>query len=397
MDGNNFFISLSKYRPEIGRDPREDFLTEAFAYLLRLDKELLSQIAEYLLRNSGIVGARVIREISISINKDESVLVETQKSHESGRPDLEISGDNFLIAVECKYGSGLGSSQLQRYLKDLQGGDKEYKYLLLLSEENRSVDARTLRNSCFLRNSKSDRDCFLWSEICRIILNRSKMLNAKSDANIKKVVIRDFLDYLEEEGMSYRELKATDYNEWERTRVFLKGLRKTFESICSNLQDLYIKRKLFRKYSNRFLTNLEQNPISTKYDGDKKDDTGIYQKFIFRHYRKDRLGFIVQLYLYHGDITIWMGVAWSKSVNDRLAGRSRFEKIKRYLKKKWGRNGEIWDSENYGSSYSRGIRLKDLLKGKRNKNIEEALISYCRDTMREIEKTGIIDLIIRRR
>jgi len=75
MDGNNFFISLSKYRPEIGRDPREDFLTEAFAYLLRLDKELLSQIAEYLLRNSGIVGARVIREISISINKDESVLV----------------------------------------------------------------------------------------------------------------------------------------------------------------------------------------------------------------------------------------------------------------------------------------------------------------------------------
>jgi hypothetical protein len=95
--------------------PLEDFFTEIFAYLLKMDSNLLCEW---------------LKEFKISSIQPESQQINTQESfdaldeHFSGsRPDIYIEIANKfskeLILVECKIGSTEGPDQLQRYAEHM--------------------------------------------------------------------------------------------------------------------------------------------------------------------------------------------------------------------------------------------------------------------------------------
>ncbi|HEX05296.1 MAG TPA: hypothetical protein ENH10_09120, partial [Bacteroidetes bacterium] len=120
MKGVSFLTSLSSYSPRAGRNPREDFFTEALAWLLKEEKELTQVYAKAIAKMAGI-----------TLPAAGKIEVRTQVTSDSGRPDMELRGyteddENnvseysprttcWIIAFEHKLDAGEGRRQIERY------------------------------------------------------------------------------------------------------------------------------------------------------------------------------------------------------------------------------------------------------------------------------------------
>ncbi|WP_165251208.1 PD-(D/E)XK nuclease family protein [Paludisphaera soli] len=130
MVTNNLLSRLHRYASR----QDENFVTEAFAYLLR-----------HLLENEPNVAVRILSRLTggilnASADQASSITVTTQVATEQGRPDLEISTLDSLIYVEAKVDSELGDRQLERYREELQKqAGFAYRGLVLLSRYPVSV------------------------------------------------------------------------------------------------------------------------------------------------------------------------------------------------------------------------------------------------------------------
>ena len=107
---NNLLSHLHRYASR----QDENFVTEAFAHLLR-----------HLLENEPSVAVRILSNLTGGIlvaipEQAPSITVTTQVSTEQGRPDIEISTLDSIVYVEAKVESELGERQLERYLEELE-------------------------------------------------------------------------------------------------------------------------------------------------------------------------------------------------------------------------------------------------------------------------------------
>ena len=117
----NIFSALSRYAYR----QQENFLTESLAYLLEMlqerDGDAFGQLANLL---AG-------QELAIDHAK---ARVSTQESTEVGRPDLVLAQEpDFLIFIEIKHDSPLGSEQLERYYDELSKRQEKVRQLVLLT------------------------------------------------------------------------------------------------------------------------------------------------------------------------------------------------------------------------------------------------------------------------
>lgn len=100
----SLFEKLYSYREKEGKNDRENYLTELFAGVLRLNPTM----ATALLRRAGL------GEAGEAIGP---LVIETQTRHPEGIPDLTIRSPDsrLLLLVECKIEAGEGDDQLARY------------------------------------------------------------------------------------------------------------------------------------------------------------------------------------------------------------------------------------------------------------------------------------------
>lgn len=132
--GDNVFSTL--FRARLGA---EDYLTEAFVFLLKL-----------LLERAPDNGLAVVNRLSglsqvASFEHPESIVTSTQVIVEGGRPDIEIrDGEDRLVYVEVKHDSPLGVRQLERYLSELQAAPSANTRLVLLTRSRVSAWETTL-------------------------------------------------------------------------------------------------------------------------------------------------------------------------------------------------------------------------------------------------------------
>jgi hypothetical protein len=115
----NLFTSLFSYRPRDGVVPQENYLTEAFAYVLDANVKACRAFAE-----------RVIPK-GVEATTISGFKVDTQESFDSlvpegvfDRPDMLITcerpgRDEFVIYSEHKWESGVDSKQIDRYAKQV--------------------------------------------------------------------------------------------------------------------------------------------------------------------------------------------------------------------------------------------------------------------------------------
>jgi hypothetical protein len=112
----------------------ENFTTESFVHLI-----------EYLRRNEYKSLSMIVRKVTGGkIQLDdyiaEDISIVTQVTTAEGRPDIEISGPDFIIFIEVKVDSGEGDRQLERYRNAISSDKREKQLLILLSRFPHKVE-----------------------------------------------------------------------------------------------------------------------------------------------------------------------------------------------------------------------------------------------------------------
>jgi len=112
----------------------ENFLTEAFVHLLR-----------HLLEHERALAVELLADVTagrmqVAAKEVDFVAVSTQIVTAEGRPDVEISAPNQLVFIEAKKESGLGTTQLSRYLKELKRRNVPCSTLILLTRYHQDLE-----------------------------------------------------------------------------------------------------------------------------------------------------------------------------------------------------------------------------------------------------------------
>lgn len=118
----NVFIRLYAHRPQSHRTPRENFVTEAFAIVLSIQRKVLDGF--FLLLGEEDIPS--------------DLRVDTQVPVDGSCFDITVSnGNDFYFPIECKLEAGFGgagdkrSGQLHRYAEEIRRSPARRKGLTL--------------------------------------------------------------------------------------------------------------------------------------------------------------------------------------------------------------------------------------------------------------------------
>jgi hypothetical protein len=224
----NFFRGLLSYRPRAGGDSRENFLTEAFAYVLAMDPSVAMKIIE------AFVEDRFEVKRLVSISTQVSLRDETSW----GLPDMKIEvldrdNQRMQLWIENKWGAFADPDQLTRYLGYLERQEPAVpKHLVLLTP--RHTDAKV----CPVSKSKITLTHMSWSKIHEVVTaHRAHAITNEFEAFLseQQLVVQPIT--LAAAREHYRKVKAKE--DWSVTR-----LRKNLETLCNRVLDALPKTEL---------------------------------------------------------------------------------------------------------------------------------------------------------
>jgi hypothetical protein len=173
---DSLFTSLRKYRPREKSDPLENFVTEAFAWLLRKDTELGLCFIDSISKKLAIKGK------GFTLRSNE-VTWSTQENYDSVYPDMEARLSGITLVFEHKVHAPLHDDQLQSYRSFHERMGSEYRLILITGH-----------------HSQHDQDpdlALCWYEIYQLI---ESYIEAKQ-SNEFTWVVKDFLQLLKTEGL----------------------------------------------------------------------------------------------------------------------------------------------------------------------------------------------------
>lgn len=173
---DSLFTNLQKYRPRDNNNPIENFVTEAFAWLLRKDTELgrylINQIAEKL--------AGTAKGFSLTSN---DVSWSTQENYGGVFPDMEAKWSGMTLVFEHKVWSPLHGGQLKSYRKFHEKAGNDYRLILIAGHHS--------------QHSQKPDLALCWHEIYVWIKNYVDSTQISETT----WVINDFLQLLKSEGL----------------------------------------------------------------------------------------------------------------------------------------------------------------------------------------------------
>lgn len=124
---NSLLVALSSYRPRPDRTPMEDFITEAFAWLLSSRAELGRAFLRDKVLNDRVLGDDVdgLSEGGADSTQTGRVEWSTQVSFSKSRPDMVAQAEGTTIAFEHKVYEVASEDQPERHRDGLQN-DPQY-------------------------------------------------------------------------------------------------------------------------------------------------------------------------------------------------------------------------------------------------------------------------------
>jgi hypothetical protein len=177
----NLFEALFDFHPREGHTPKENFLTESFAYLLRTEQSVLDQWLSKLLRTNAERVTCNINTRQPEDNSETATLI---------YPDMVIDGqlsDQKLFAVYCehKWDSPCDPKQLKRYRNMVEQKGNHARLVFVGATHKQRLEAV----GCLQDNVN---DCFLWEEVFSTL----DVLPEKSK------ILKEFLDFMKNHGLS---------------------------------------------------------------------------------------------------------------------------------------------------------------------------------------------------
>lgn len=127
---NNLFVSLSQYAPRENTTPTENFITEAFAWLLRNDSEVFQALIKLL--QSKLTEDEVLESFELT----DDMHISTQENFGGKFPDMVIQNSTAslksTLVFEHKVWSNLHHNQLHNYRHHMEQERKDTNYRLIL-------------------------------------------------------------------------------------------------------------------------------------------------------------------------------------------------------------------------------------------------------------------------
>lgn len=192
---DSLLVALRSYRPTAGRNPTEDFITEAWAWLLRNEDGLCARFERAL--------GRLVRERSDPhghcLHPPQHLPVgwvaasaRTQESTPFGRLDLVCDAENGGVVFEHKTWSPVDGDQLARYRQWAQERFGPSHVVILVTA------ARSQWNAGSQPAGESADVELTWAFVERVC---REQLAATQDGGL----VEDFLTLLEQEGLTARD------------------------------------------------------------------------------------------------------------------------------------------------------------------------------------------------
>ena len=209
----SLFGYLKNYIPSEGRDPKEDYLTQMFAWIL-----------------SNVDGAAKIYvknlcdkiKLNIDINTT-PIDVSTQVPIKVGRNKCHIDmlikvGNDKAFICEHKIGSQLSRKQIEKYKKNsAQLGERDYYSVLV-----------TYSESQWTQNSDI---AMIWGDVYKLFDEKIMKGELYPSESANHFVIKEFLSYLREKNMEgYKEITP------EMIQLWFSSVPKYDESLKNNLK-----------------------------------------------------------------------------------------------------------------------------------------------------------------
>ena len=172
----SLLVNLRKYRPRENNDPLENFITEAFAWLLRSNSEALNALLD-------CINEHLIPPIDLP---ESDVYISTQENFANKFPDLVISWQGCTLVFEHKVHSELHQNQLQNYRTYASTIYDNYKVILITATP--------------FQHAQSPDVALCWQDIYHCFKN---LVEKISDEHASWA-IEDFLSLLKSEGLGPR-------------------------------------------------------------------------------------------------------------------------------------------------------------------------------------------------
>jgi hypothetical protein len=168
----SLLVSLRKYRPRDKTDPLENFITEAFAWLLRSSSEVTNALVELINENS-----------TVDIVMSGEITISTQENFAGTYPDMVFSTQEMTIVFEHKIWSELHSNQLENYRSFISKKTDQHQVVL--------ITARTYQH-------KQNPDVALcWYQVYK----KLEIVNQSTDDSQLSWALDEFLMLLRSEGL----------------------------------------------------------------------------------------------------------------------------------------------------------------------------------------------------
>lgn len=169
----SLLVNLRKYRPREKTDSLENFITEAFAWLLRSSSEVQESILE-------VINERLDNTFSV---ETENCEISTQENFSGKYPDLVMSWSDGTLVFEHKVWSELHKNQLKNYRDHISKHSNNYRLILITAK-------------VYQHSQKPDAS-LCWKDIYQCLDS------LKSNTNDEKLswAINDFLELLKSEGL----------------------------------------------------------------------------------------------------------------------------------------------------------------------------------------------------
>lgn len=220
LSPSNLFSRLFKYRGRDNVSPEENFLTEAFAYLLDNDRALLQEILHF--ARNKFDSPRLLEDFSLMETEVSTQKNYKNKSRANNFIDLEVKSGLDLLWFEMKVESGLsGHDQIEKYemLLEERNLDENQSGVILLTKHRTEPDDH---KNYYLGN-------ILWSEIYTEIREHLGSIDVPSPI---RFIEKEFLIFLEEKSMA--PFNPFTQEEFDAAKV-MDGVRKKVNHILNSL------------------------------------------------------------------------------------------------------------------------------------------------------------------
>ena len=170
---NNLLTALRKYRPREGKDPLENFTTEAYGWILK-------NYPEY----SNFFLSKLSAQLNF-IDKISNPIWNTQVNFNGFFPDMVCKFENKAFVFENKAWSPLHENQLENYRSYAKENFDNHKLILITANTS--------------QHSQNPDLAICWSNIHTWITEWLNVIDKRSTSDL--FIFKSFLNLLEDEGM----------------------------------------------------------------------------------------------------------------------------------------------------------------------------------------------------